>query len=455
MRRIPPSAQTRYSLLALNRLYFLRCTNSIMTRLCPLRTVSDAFHNRRKHSRIYHVDAPELSMPSKKTMQTFVHMMMSQRASPLMQEDVRRLVILLDYMGCNHKATWNLVAHSIRFDVFDEPFLDTMQTIAHHCDYEPIANLAAHSKHVIPLHLFPRDSDVYHALLCIASEKTPTHVPDDALDSVEVDVDAAFPGLKLKQIMEKSSFVTGVIAGGAICGHLTGFRGSDIDIFLWNADHGNVYEMIRVIQNVHPGSTYTVTKHTITVTLPNIMTPLQIIPFQPKMSGTEIVHYFDLDPCCCFIPWAKDRIYIHPRAQWALKTRTMDLRNAPRFVCTVRIEKYKTRGFGLGCMPSDIFVSGFGVPSTMEPAPHLQEKCIMSIYCMTFLHHRLQLLMGYRDSRYKYKISSTWLEARNDRLDLTRKPWCKGLCGNEVIYTCRINSKYCKTGHQVIFGVIQ
>lgn len=396
------------------------------------------------------IDSQDLDVPSKTIMTSFIGRILSGRAVSMKKRSVEQLVVLLDYMGCHDQSIWNLVAQSIRFDAFDPVFLDTLQTIASWCDYRWIANLAASSKHPIPLHMFVTGTILQEALLCILAERNPCDIRDDALDSKPVDLDEAFRGWKLNTVMQHTSFVTGAIAGGAVSGLLAGFQGSDIDLFLWNMTYANLYRFVKMIQQIHPTVEYFVTQSTITFTLKGVSTPLQVIPMKDPLSGCGLVHFFDLDPCCCYIPWRYEStsIYIHPRAKWALASHSMDLRNANRRLSQQRVNKYEDRGFKQAVHPSAIFVRLGDLKPSEYPDPDPCER--ISLYEMKILDNWFQLEVDYGELD-QHVIKRAWTRKMNALFASTYKPWCTGLHGTPIVLFCSKKFRSCMTGYQIVF----
>ena len=452
MRFIRRSQHTRYCILVLKRHYFIRFPAGVMTRICPMQALADSFH-RRKPSRVFVIDSKDLDVPSKTTMMSFLNMILSGRAVSIKKRSVEQLVVLLDYMGCNDPSIWNLVAQSIRFDAFDPVFLDTLQTIASWCDYRWIANLAASSKHSIPLHVFASGTILHEALLCMMAERNPCDIRDDTLDSKPVNLDEAFPGWKLNTVMQHTSFVTGAIAGGAVSGLLAGFQGSDIDLFLWNMTYANLYHFVKTIKKIHPTVACFVTQSNITFTLEDVSTPLQVIPMKDPLSGCGLVHFFDLDPCCCYIPWGYEstNIYIHPRAKWALASHSMDLRNANRRLSQQRVIKYEDRGFKQAIHPSAIFVRLRDSNPSEYPDP-LPVRPRISLYEMKILDNWFQLEVDYGDL-VQHVIKRAWTQKIDAVFTLIYKPWCVGLHGTPIVLFCSKKFKSCITGYQIVFGV--
>lgn len=444
MRVLLRSQCTRYCILTLctgrRFRYFLRIQVSIMRRLCPLQSFSDSFHGR-KRGHVFHMDSRDLNVPSKEVMVAFVHTIVSNQSVVMERGSVEQLVVLLDYMGCKDKRIWNLVARSIRFDAFEHTFVDTLMTIAYWCDDRLIANLAAFSDHPMPLHLFTdggqepfvQNSFLHHALLCIAIEKNPCGISNHVLESKPVELDTAFPGWQLGTLMHHTQ-VTGAIAGGAVCGLLAGFTTSDIDIFLWDMTEKRLEDFVEALVMLHPKVQCQKHERYLVFILPSSPLPLQVIPMKQPYSGAGLVHFFDLDPCCCFIPWGQDgdtNIYMHPRAQWALQTRSMDLRNAHRYPKPPRVAKYESRGFTPKIKPSSIFV-------------RLQE-CKASEY---FYNDASDYY--YRDC--KLKMINSWFEidlsyAANPKL-LNKLSWTRQVEDSEDIKT--IYKPWCRRPHHSV-----
>ena len=441
----------RYCILAFRGHYLVRCPVSVRNRICPLYSATHSFYKTRKKPYLFLMETTGLDLPKKSSLLQLFGMILLHRPGNWSRNELVRLVVILDYMGCTDTKIWTLMAQSIVFDALDQNFVDVLDTIALYSDYAPIANLVACSAHPLPLYLFPQDSDLHRACVCIACDKTPESVPNDVLRSVPMDICAMFPEWNFAEIMKRMPNLQAVFAGGAITGLLAGFKGTDIDLFVWNANLDLIRTLVGHIEDIHQSAMIFVQGRTISII--NGSRPMQIIPYANQISPVTLVHNFDLDPCCCFVPWREDRVYLHPRASLALETKSMDLRNSFAVLSQERVDKYMDRGFKLKYTDSGIFMRRYTetvLHVSDKPRVHNNLSRLQISPCPWFF------VLGYDSDHFMDSMTCEWITQNHtvvpDTIRLI-KPWCRNVQGAFVLYQCVSFTKYSRTTREVVHGV--